>query len=171
MNSRFQYVIAFLLILLAAFSRLIPHPMNFAPIAAIALFGGVYFNKKFALIVPLSALLISDYFLGFYSGMIWVYGSFLAIGVMGIWLKNHKSVGTIIGTTFAGSIIFFAVTNFGVWASGYYPQTVDGLISCYAAAIPFYRNSLAGDLFYAGVLFGSFELMAKYVFQKNLVQA
>jgi hypothetical protein len=103
----------------------------------------------------------------------WVYGSFLAISVMGMWLKKHKSIRAVVGTTLAGSILFFIVTNFGVWASGYYPHTVDGFIACYGAAIPFFRNTLAGDFFYVAVLFGSYELIRhlvlKYInaLQKN----
>jgi hypothetical protein len=170
MNSRSQYIVAFVLMFIASLSRLIPHPLNFAPIAAIALFGGVYFDKKFALIVPLASLVISDYFLGFYSEIIWVYGSFALVGLLGLWLKNHKTIPMIAGTTFLGSIIFFIITNFGSWImmTEVYSRSLSGIINCYFAAIPFYRNSLIGDLFYVAVLFGVYELVVKFAFKKSI---
>lgn len=163
MNSFMRYGVAFVLIFAAAFSRLIPHPLNFAPIAAMALFGAVYFDKKFAFIVPISALLISDYILGFYSGMYWVYGSFVLIGVMGLWLRNHKSIVAVGGTTLASSALFFIITNFGVWMTGtMYTKDWAGLVECYVAAIPFFRNTVAGDVVYVSALFGVYELVLRF---------
>ncbi len=150
------------LILAAAFSRLIPHPMNFAPITAIALFGGMYFDRRIAPVLPLAALIISDYFLGMYSGIVWVYSAFLLVTLLGMAASHRKSVGTVAGSTLAGSVLFFLITNFGVWQSGaLYPMTMNGLADCYLAAIPFFRNSLAGDLFYVTVLFGVYETALK----------
>lgn len=159
-------LIGSVLILLAALSRLIPHPVNFTPIAAIALVGGVYLEKRFAILIPLVALVVSDAFIGFHSTIIFVYGSFVLIGLMGIWLKSHKKLFPVIGTTLLGSLVFFVITNFGVWITGggwYYPKTWQGLIECYAYAIPFFKNSLLGDLAYTGALFGLFELSARLV--------
>src|SRR3990172_12722750 len=99
-----RYGVAFLLIVVAAFSRLLPHPSNFTPVAAIALFGGVYLDKRLALVVPILAMVVSDYFIGFYGGMYWVYGSFVLIGVIGLWLRNHKKPLPILGGTLASSI-------------------------------------------------------------------
>lgn len=162
MNKQNQIVIGTVLILAAAFSRLIPHPMNFAPITAIALFGGMYFDKRIAPVLPLAALIISDYFLGMYAGIIWVYSAFLLVAFLGMTVSRQRSVGMIAGSTLAGSVLFFVVTNFGVWASGsLYPMTMNGFVDCFAAAVPFFRNSLAGDLFYVTVLFGAYELAAK----------
>lgn len=160
-----RYLFTFSLILLAALSRLLPHLPNFTPIAALALFGGVYLDKKHTFIVPLAALLISDYLLGFHNGMMWVYGSFAAIGLLGLWLRNHQGVTTTIGTTLLGSVLFFVVTNFGVWISSHstYPPTFSGLIECYVAAIPFFRNSLFGDFTYVTAMFGTYELTKKFV--------
>jgi hypothetical protein len=160
-----RHLFTFSLIFLAALSRLLPHLPNFTPIAALALFGGVYLDKKHTIIVPLAALLISDYFLGFYSGMMWVYGSFAAIGLLGLWLRKHQGVATTMGATLLSSILFFVVTNFGVWISshGTYPLTFSGLIECYVAAIPFFRNSLLGDFAYVTALFGAYELAKKFV--------
>jgi len=158
-------VFAFSLILLAALSRLLPHAPNVAPITALALFSGVYLETKYAFTVPLAAMFISDLFLGFYSGMEWVYGSFLCIGFIGLWLRNHRGTGTTLGASVAGSILFFVVTNFGVWVSSQvtYTHTLSGLMECYAAGIPFFRNTLIGDLVYVGAMFGSFALARRYV--------
>ena len=157
-----NFITAVLLILFAALSRLIPHPMNFAPITAIALFSGTYLNKKYAFIIPIIAMLLSDAVIGFHSSMVWVYGSFVIIALIGIWLKSHKRIGYVIGTTLASSIIFFVITNFGVWTSGYYGHTLNGLTECYVMAIPFFRNSVAGDLFYVALMFGIYELVARF---------
>jgi len=149
------------LILAAALSRLLPHPDNFTPIAAMALAGGVYLEKRFALIVPLAALVISDFFIGFHNTILFVYGSFVLIGFMGLWLKSHKKFSPVLGTALLSSTLFFVITNFGVWLTGggwFYPRTWQGLIECYSMAIPFFRNTLAGDLVFTGVLFGLFEL-------------
>ncbi len=165
-----NFIIATVLILFAAFSRLIPHPMNFAPIAAIALFAAVYMDRKYAFILPIAAMLLSDIFIGFYSGIWWVYGTFALIALFGLWLKKrveNKSglgkAGYIYATTLVSSIVFFLVTNFGVWISGFmYEMNFKGLIECYTMAIPFFRNSLGGDLFYVTALFGAYELAVKF---------
>ena len=154
-----RYGAAFLLVFVAAFSRLLPHPANFTAIGAIALFGGVYLEKRFAFVVPILAMLMSDYFIGFYSGMYWVYGSFVLIGLIGVWLKNHKKPLYILGGTFVSSILFFAITNFGVWMTpgSMYAPTWAGLVECYVFAIPFFRNTVGGDLFFVAVMFGAYE--------------
>jgi hypothetical protein len=153
------------LILAAALSRLLPHPANFTPIAAMALAGGVYFNKRIALVIPLAALVLSDVFIGFHNTIFFVYGSFIVIGFIGLWLKSHKKPLPIFGAALVSSILFFVVTNFGVWITGggwFYPKTWQGLVECYTLAIPFFRNTLAGDLIYTGALFGLFEC-SKYI--------
>ena len=152
------------LILAAALSRLIPHPPNFTPIAAIALSSAVYLDKRYAFIIPLIAMLVSDYFIGFHSGMVWVYGCFALIGLIGIWLRSHKKPLFVAGATLVSSVLFFVVTNFAVWFMGtMYPKTWEGLIACYVAAIPFFQNTVAGDLMYTGALFGLFELGARWL--------
>jgi hypothetical protein len=150
-------IIAFAVIL-----RLVPHPANVAPIAAMALFGGAYLNKKYALFVPLIALFVSDMFLGFYASMPYVYGSFLVIGVIGIWLRKHKSVQNVIVASVCSSILFFLITNFGVWlVNDLYPKTVSGQLEAYIMALPFFRNTLLGDLLYTGLFFGGYELVKR----------
>lgn len=143
---------------MAILARLLPHPPNFSPIAAMALFGGVYFNKKYALIIPLIVLFISDIFLGFHSTIPFVYGSFLITGFIGLWLKNHRDFKSILTGTLLSSVLFFLITNFGVWLAGsLYQKNITGLIQSYIMAIPFFRYSLIGDLFYTGIFFGSYQ--------------
>ena len=163
-NSKF--VIALLFVLIGVSLRLIPHAPNFVPIAAIALFGGVYFSKKTALILPIVAMFISDIFIGFYDIKIMaaVYGSFLLSVILGLWLKNHKKWHTVAGIAVLSSILFFLITNFAVWAfSPWYAKTFSGLIQCYILALPFLKNSLLGDLFYTTVFFGTYELAIIWV--------
>lgn len=144
------------MVALAAMSRLIPHPYNFTPVAGMALFGGAKFDdKRMAFLVPLLALLLSDTVLGFYKGMPVVYLSFALIVCIGIYLKSRCSARNVLLAAFSGSILFYVVTNFFVWAGGgLYPMTPAGLAACYITAIPFFGRTIAGDLVYSGVLFG-----------------
>ncbi len=153
------------MILGAVVSRVVPHPPNVAPITALALFGAVYLDKRYAFIIPMGAMLVSDWFIGFYSGMIWVYGSFMLIGCVGLLLRNHLTPTRVIGSSLVGSVLFFTITNFGVWVSSQvsYPHTLAGLGTCYLAAIPFFRNTVLGDLVYVGALFGLYELLARAI--------
>jgi hypothetical protein len=165
----FKNVISSLLIIVCAFLlRLLPHPPNVEPIAAMALFGGVYLNKKYALIVPLISLFISDLFLGFYSEMSFVYGSFLLIGVIGLWLRDHKSFKNIVFASLTSSILFFLITNFGVWIMGtMYDKSLNGLMESYIMGLPFFRNTLLGDLGYVGLFFGGYELIFNFLHHKS----
>ncbi len=160
-----RLITAISFIVVAVLTRLLPHPPNVAPVTAIALFGAVMLDRKLALLVPLAAMALSDYFLGFHNTIIWVYGSFIAIVGIGFVLKKYPGVLTTLAASFVGSVVFFIVTNFGVWASagGMYPHTVEGLGACYAAAIPFFRNSLLGDLAYTTMIFGLFDLARRFV--------
>lgn len=148
------------MILAAAASRLVPHLPNLTSVTAIALFGGAMLpDRRLAFVVPLAALFLSDLLLGFHDQMFVVYGSFALIVCIGLWLQQHRSAATIAGAALASSLLFFAITNFGVWAlDGMYPRTLQGLIACYTAALPFLRNTLEGDLLYTLVLFGGFAL-------------
>lgn len=154
------------IIILATFTRLLPHPPNFSPIAAMALFGGVYFSKKYALIIPLIVLFISDIFLGFHSTIPFVYGSFLITGIIGLWLKDHRDFKSILAGTLLSSVLFFLITNFGVWLVGsLYSKNITGLIHSYVMAIPFFRYSIVGDLFFTGIFFGSYQTIFAKKFQ------
>lgn len=152
-----------IIIAFGAFLRLIPHPANIAPIAAMALFGGVYFNKKYALIIPILAMIVSDIFLGFSPSTPLVYASFLISGIIGLWLRNHKNTPNVLGASIISSIIFFLLTNFNFWyATSLYPKTIDGMIQAYVMAIPFFRNTLIGDLIFVGLFFGSYEIALRF---------
>jgi hypothetical protein len=110
------------------------------------------------------AMLIADLFLGFHGTMIWVYGSLIIITAMGFLLNSGVTPNNGAIATLGGSLLFFLVTNFGVWASGsFYPKTAEGLISCYAAGIPFFGNTLAGSVFYSGLMFFGYEQIRKYL--------
>ncbi len=149
------------MVLIAAFTRLIPHPPNATAIGAIALFGGAYFNKKsIAFAVPLIAMFLSDLIIGFHPGMYAVYLSFVLIVMIGMMLKNKKKVVNIFLASVSASVLFFVITNFALWLTGIlYPKTIAGLAECFIAAIPFFHYTLFGDLFFVGVLFGAFELV------------
>ncbi len=152
------------LILGAVFSRLLPHPPNVAPITAIALLGAVYYPRKWqAFLIPVVIMLLSDFFIGFHGTLPFVYGSFLLITGLGFLLRRRFSWGKLIGISLIGSVLFFLITNFGVWAVyDFYPKNISGLMTSYIAGIPFFRNSLLGDLGYSVILFGLAELLKKY---------
>lgn len=159
--------IAALLISLAAAARIMPHPMNFAPIGAIALFGGATFKEKWMKFAfPLGALFAGDIFVGFHKLMLFVYASFFVNVIIGMWVEKNRGVARIMGATLAGAIQFFLVTNFAVWAVFItYPKNLAGLISCYAAGVPFFWNTLAGDALYAALLFGGYALAGRWLRQ------
>ncbi|MPR36504.1 DUF6580 family putative transport protein [Salmonirosea aquatica] len=163
------------IILAAALSRLVPHPFNFTPIGAIALFGGAHFSRKYlAFLVPLSAMLISDLIIGFHDSMWAVYLAFILTVGIGMGVLQKITVGRVFGSALLSSVLFFLITNFAVWygASGFYPQTLAGLGACYVAALQFYQqdvfgnlflNTVMGDLFFSAVLFGTYELVKRKV--------
>jgi len=160
-----KYLPIYLLILLGIICRFLPHPANFAPIAALALFGGLYLPKKWSIVLPMAVMLASDLFIGFYTWqiMLSVYLSFALMVGVGLLVRNNKKFHTVLGGTLAGSIIFFILTNASVWAFGtMYTHDFSGLISSYYAALPFFRNSLLGDLFYTAILVGGYEFILNY---------
>lgn len=141
--------------------RLLPHPPNFAPIGAMALFSGAYFRRSWlAFAIPLTALLLSDAVIGFYSHMEVVYFSFAFVVVLG-WLSLGRISPVRVGAAaVTSSLLFYVTTNLGEWLySGIYSHSLDGLVACYVAAVPFFQNTLAGDLFYSVILFGGFALL------------
>ena len=162
------------LIFLAALSRLLPHPPNFSPVEAIALFGGAYFaSRAWALAVPLVALLVSDLVMGAvvgasYAGYIggisfWsVYACIALSTLLGFGLRGKAGGARVLGYCLAGSVLFFVVTNFGAWlGSPIYPQSGAGLVAAYAAGIPFFQWTVLGTLAYAAILFGGFALLRR----------
>jgi hypothetical protein len=164
MNKHF--LPALTLILLGVSTRFLPHPANFTALGAIAIFSGIYLPRKWALCLPLAAMFLSDIFLGFYSWpiMLSVYAGFAIMGLIGMAVKKRKNAGTILAGTLLGSVIFFLLSNFSVWAFGsWYEHSLSGLYQCFFLALPFFKNSLIGDLFYAGILSGSYELALAYM--------
>lgn len=158
------------LVLVAAATRLLPHPDNFVPVGAMALFGAAALPKRWlAILLPLAAYYLSDLFLnnvfyaqyfdGFYWGIdLWIYGgvALMVLFGMGILRNSNLSWGRIGGAAVGASVIFYLLSNFGVWFGGMmYPKTFTGLIACYVAALPFFGMSLAANLLFSGVLFGA----------------
>ena len=145
------------IIIFGILARLIPHPPNFSPVTAIALFSGLNFkNKKFAFLIPILILFISDLFIGISLINLFVYSGFLLIVQLGSKISSIRFLNIILA-----SLIFFIISNFGVWIIGY-PKTIDGLILCYTMAIPFFGYSLAGDLFFGYLFKFSFSKIESY---------
>jgi hypothetical protein len=163
------------MIVLAALSRLIPHPPNFSPVEAMALFGGAYFAKRWlGLAMPLVAMLISDISLGMVNGGLYlehftslsfllVYGCIALSSLMGFAMRGKVNTTRVVGYSMVGSILFFLVTNFGVWLSASAmpgsEACMAGIVPCYVSAIPFFQWSLLGTLFYSAIMFGGFALL------------
>lgn len=159
MTKREKLIIALILIGLGAAFRLLPHLWNFAPIAGAALFAGAYLGRRWGVAVPVLAMILGDLFLGFYEWplLIVVYGCFILTGLIGSLIKK-KNVANVVLASLASSFIFFLATNWAVWQfSPWYAKTFEGLMACFIAALPFFRNTLLGDLFYTGVFFGAYE--------------
>ncbi len=158
-------ILAVVMIVLAAVLRIVPHPWNFTPIGAMALFSGAMFrDRRVAFLFPLVSLFAGDFFVGLHRLIPVVYASFLLSVLIGTWLANHRSILRIGGAVFLGALQFFLVTNFAVWQLfGTYPHTPAGLAACYIAGLPFFGNALAGDAFYVTLFFGSFAL-AEHLF-------
>ncbi len=147
-------IIPFLIILSAVLMRLLPHPPNFAPIGALALFSGAHFGKKLRYIIPLFAMIVSDMFLGFDSATPFVYAAFCVTILLGSWMKNNPGVVKLFSVSIASSLLFFFITNFGVWAAGsMYTKNLSGLMQSFAMGVPFFRNTVAGDMLYSFVFF------------------
>ena len=148
-----------------ALFRLLPHLPNVSPVAAMALFGGAYFaDKRMAFIVPFLALFISDLVLGLHNSMIFVYAGFALTVVIGFRLQKRVNVTNTAFAVVASSVLFFLLTNFGAWlTSGLYAKTAAGLMQAYVAGIPFFQNSLLGNLVYAAVIFGGYHLLQKNI--------
>jgi hypothetical protein len=148
------------MILFAAIIRIVPHPWNLAPVGAMALFSGaVVRNRAVAFVFPLLAMLAGDWVVGFHILMPLVYASFLICVAIGFWLRERRSAARLGGVVLLGAIQFFLITNLGVWMFlNSYPKTFSGLMACYAAGVPLFWNTLAGDLCYSALLFGGLFL-------------
>lgn len=170
-----RFLVLVLLIVVAAFSRLVPHMPNFSPLGAIGLFGAAHFSKKWqAILIPLAATWLSDLFINnviyaqYYpqftwlsTGFYWQYGSYVLITLAGLVILKTVNTKTVLTGALASTGIFFLVSNFGCWPGSSYPQNFGGLMQCYAAGIPFLKGTMLGDLFYSTVLFGGFAWVQK----------
>ncbi len=165
LNPRFRTLIG--ITIMAAMSRLIPHPPNFTPIGALALFGGAHFpTMRAALAVSLGSMLVSDAVLALliygrraFLLTPFVYASFaLSVG-LGHVIRARRRPAAIAGMVVASSILFYVISNFGVWLlPGGYPATLEGLLACYIAAIPFFRTMLFANALFTALMFGGFEM-------------
>lgn len=166
MDARFWLVAG--LILIAALARVMPHPPNFAPVAAMALFGGAMFrNKLMAFAAPLTAMLLSDIVIemtmgwGFYDGQ-WInYAAFVLVTALGLLLRSGINVGRVAGAAVGSSLLFFFISNLGPFFYGTYEKSLGGLLLCYEMALPFLQMTMLGDLAYSAALFGGFALLMK----------
>ena len=163
-------MLAISLIIIGILLRFIPHTANFTPVAAIAIFAGVYLNKKQALIVPLLLMVLSDAFLGMHNVILFTWGSFVLVTLLGVWAKKHKTFAGIVSTSIVSSFLFYVITNFGVWAMGWYPKTAQGLLECYILGLPFLRNFGVATLVYTFVFFGAYEFIARMVRDTKLAK-
>lgn len=157
-------MLAICLLVIGILSRLVIHVDNFTPVIALALFGGVYLRKKQAILLPFMLFAVTDIILGFHKTMFFTWGSVALIVLMGFAVQKNKNWVTVLGGGLFSAILFFIVTNFGVWMmTGMYPLTVAGLTECYVAAIPYFRSSLVSTLLYGFILFCGYEVMAAQV--------
>lgn len=158
MNKTRLIVVSLIIIAAVALRVFLADVPNVAPITAMALFAGMFFERKFlAFVIPAVTMLISDLFIGFHSTMWAVYGSFALIALIGIYLEKRKSTLNIIGGSLISSLLFFLITNFAVWLA-WYPQTTEGFIECYTLAMPFLDKTIVSDLLFTGVFVGGFVL-------------
>lgn len=161
MEANKKTVIA--MVALAACARLLPHPWNFTPMVALGLYAGAKCPRlRMGAIATVAALLVSDLALGFYAGMWYVYAASLISVALGGLVRRRESVLAVAAGAGTASVLFFLITNFILWATGaFYPHTMNGLAACFAAAVPFYQNQLAGDAFYTVALFGGHALIQR----------
>ena len=156
MSIREKIIIAIIFMSIAIGGRLLPHVPNVAPIGALAMMSTLYISRRFGWALSLTALFISDLFIGFYAGgvMISVYGSFFLIAMLNL-VSRRSNAPALAVRSIMGSVAFFTITNFAVWQFGtMYPHSVSGLIACYTAAIPFFRRTLIGDILYTALFVG-----------------
>lgn len=154
------------------FARLLPHAPNFAPIGALAILAGSFLPKKYALLLPIVVMLAADYFIGFYDIkiMLSVYLSFLLYVVLGNVLGKGEKLWKLPGGALLGAVLFFLITNFAVWAfTPMYSKDFSGLLLSYTLALPFFKNTLFGDVFYTLSFLAVYQLVLKKVLSRKLV--
>lgn len=163
--NRTMILIAAALVVFGIVMRLVPHPANLVPIGAIALFAGAILPRKLGWWLPLGIMMVSDLlFLGLYDGFLFVWAGFLIVSLFGMTMRSQSNWLRIPFGALGASVIFFMVSNFGVWLQGQmYAHTWAGLVLCYEMALPFFRNTFVGDLMYSSLLFGVYALAVRHV--------
>ncbi|HEY8999676.1 MAG TPA: DUF6580 family putative transport protein [Candidatus Saccharimonadales bacterium] len=160
--GRRQLLVGVALVAFGVVMRLVPHPANFAPVGAIALFGGAIFGKRYGWWLPVVVMMISDLYLGFYSSMPFTWAAYALIGLIGVSMKRWHGWWRVPVGSAASSLTFFAVSNFGVWINGgLYAHTWSGLVQCFTLALPFFRPTVVSDLVFSGIFFGVYALAAR----------
>lgn len=169
--SRRQLIIAAALIAFGVVMRIVPHPANFAPVGAIALFGGATFSKRYGWWLPVVVMMFSDLYLGFYSSMPFTWAAYALIGLIGVAMQRWHGWWRVPVASMAGSLTFFVVSNFGVWADGgLYAHTWSGLAQCFTLALPFFRPTALSDLIFSGIFFGVYVLATRPATKQFSVQ-
>jgi hypothetical protein len=164
-------MLALSLIMIGILLRFTPHAANFTPVAAIALFGAAYLNRKQSVLVPLALMMISDLFLGLHNTILFTWGSFALIVVLGFAFNKKPTALRIGAMSLVSSLLFYLITNFGVWLMGWYPHTLKGLVDCYVLALPFLRDFTVATVLYSAVFFGAYELIAQRIKNTKLAKA
>jgi len=171
-----RMIFAITAIVIAALTRILPHPPNFTAVGAMALFAGATMsNRWLSLLIPAAALFITDLFLGFHNTMWAVYGAMALTTMIGWAIRDRQNFITITGGSLVAVMLFFLITNSAMWVvgfftpDGFYAQNTSGLIESVAAGIPFLNNSILSQLIYTGVLFGAFHGIR--VWKPTLVKA
>ncbi len=176
----FRFGTLALIVLVAAMSRLLPHPPNVTAVGAMALFGGAYFSQRWqSYVVPFMALWLSDLILNnvvykafnptftlMSAHSVWSYIAFMLVVFLGTVMLKKVKVTTVLTTSLASSLLFYLITNFGAWYAdpfGMYSRGIDGLSASYVMGLPYLMNTIVGDLVWCAVLFGGFELAQKRV--------
>lgn len=169
-KDRLGLALAIALISFAVISRVLPHPANFTPIAAVALFGGAILPRRWAISLPLVAMIISDLIIGLHPLIMFTWGSFAAIALISSYRFKTISTSNVVVGSLGASILFFIVSNFGVFVEGrLYTWSLQGLAQCYINALPFFRNTLVGDIVYSALLFGAYALARSAIETNKLV--
>ena len=158
-KTKQKIVLFFYFVGLIALSRVIPHPPNFTPVIAMAVFMPYLTRDLYsAMLVPLSAMFVSDLYLGLHSSMFWVYGSIMLCTLLSASTLKQKSLKHLASVSVGSSVMFYVITNFAVWStSTMYPKTLEGLVMCYTMAIPFFQNTFVSTILYVSVLFLIYE--------------
>ncbi len=164
-----KIILALILIALVVIGRVaMPYPANFAPVAAVAIFSGAILPRNWALTLPLLAMIISDLFIGMHSLVFFTWGSFILIALLANRFMKKINPLTVVGAGLGASVLFFVVTNFGVWMEGrLYPLTMSGLIQSYYYALPFFRNTLLGDMTFTVSIFSLYAAAYKLAFMRT----